>query len=81
MLGKLEKCTPIISSPFGERIKVRGKYSYPTLTLTLSRQRERGIYGFHCLIIIFMAESLLYAYSKKIRCALLNFKSLKTVHF
>jgi hypothetical protein len=46
VLAKVEKCTPIISSPFGERIKVRGKYSYTTLTLTLSRQRERGIYWF-----------------------------------
>jgi hypothetical protein len=32
----------LISSPFGERMKVRGIYLDSTLTPTLSRRRERG---------------------------------------
>jgi hypothetical protein len=32
----------LISSPQGERMKVRGIYLNSTLTPTLSRQRERG---------------------------------------
>jgi hypothetical protein len=32
----------LISSPKGERMKVRGIYLDSTLTPTLSRQRERG---------------------------------------
>jgi hypothetical protein len=35
-----------ISSPLGERIKVRGIYLETTLTPTLSRQRERENHGF-----------------------------------
>jgi hypothetical protein len=39
---KLKNAYLLISSPQGERMKVRGIYLDSTLTPTLSRQQERG---------------------------------------
>ena len=39
-------------------MKVRGIYLGSTLTLTLSRQRERGMIDLHRLICIVMADDL-----------------------
>jgi hypothetical protein len=71
---KFKSAYLLISSPQGERRKVREIYFQPTLTLTLSRQRERGNYLFSSSDLHYHGSCLAMASLEEIRCALLNLK-------
>jgi len=67
----------LISSPLGERIKVRGIRFDFTLTLTLSRQRERGSHWVLSLDYHRHTYKPIKFILNTLGCALFKFKSIK----